>query len=65
MMATAILDSTLENYSIRPLQLVDVHIYMYVPSTAMRFLGQSFDSRDTTSLSRMLITRSAMLNSKA
>lgn len=36
-----------------------------IPSMAMRFLGQSFDSRDTISLTRILITKSAKLNSKA
>lgn len=36
-----------------------------LPSMAMRFLGQSFDSRDTNSLTRILITKSAKLNSKA
>lgn len=36
-----------------------------IPSMAMRFLGQSFDSRDIISLTRILITKSAKLNSKA
>lgn len=39
--------------------------HFQIPSMAMRFLGQSFDSRDTNSLTRILITKSAKLNSKA
>lgn len=39
--------------------------YFEIPSMAMRFLGQSFDSRDIDSLTRILITKSAKLNSKA
>jgi hypothetical protein len=39
--------------------------HLEIPSMAMRFLGQSFDSRDIDSLTRILITKSAKLNSKA